>query len=347
MKTLPIITAHRETGTLIQFSSTRNFPNGTILIVPHGFEALFYLNGKIHESYPPGRYELTTGVSPFFTKLQTWMTQGLPPIDAGVYFVNTELVTPIGFSTGEVLVHLDEKYTIHIAGEAMAYIKVKNPKLLLATISNWKEVSAETFEQYVSAISRQMVQTVLAQHLQHARIYELTSRIEKVCEQLQRQMTPQFSQWGVTISRITVGNLLPRESEVQTLQKWEAEYKAIDIEVKRKRALFTSDLDNTSDELNRFYNGDIYKKKAIEAMLEFMKNNNMGLLNSIPMIPIGMALGQSVADGITPQMENIRRASQSIFEKDPINQQHPESPGNINKSNQQPRLPKKKGEQHE
>jgi membrane protease subunit (stomatin/prohibitin family) len=346
MNNLPIITAQRDTGTLVQFSSIRNFPNGTILIVPHGFEAIFYLNGRMDESYPPGRYELSTGVSPFFTKLQTWMTKGLPPIDAGVYFVNTELITPIGFSTGEVLVHLDEKYTVHLAGEVKAYVKVKNPRLLLATISNWSEVTADTFEQYASAIGRQMVQTVLAQQLQHARIYELTSRIDRVCDQLQRQLTPQFSQWGITISKITAGNLLPRENEIQTIQKWEAEYKAIDIEVRRKRALFTSDLDNTADELNRFYGGDIYKKKAIEAMFEFMKNNNMGLLNSIPMIPIGMALGQTVANGLAPQMENIRRASQNIFEKDPENNSTESS--DTHKKNQQPqRLPKKKGDPHE
>jgi membrane protease subunit (stomatin/prohibitin family) len=342
MNSLPIITPQRETGTLIQFSSVRNFPNGTILIVPPGFEAIFYLNGKMETSYSAGRYELTTGISPFFTKLQTWMTKGLPPIDAGVYFVNTELITPIAFSTGEVLVRLDEKYTVHMAGEALAYIQVRNPRSLLATVSNWSEVTAETFEQYAGAICRQMVQSVLAQQLQQTKIVDLMAKVDKVCDYLQRQLAPQFSQWGIVINRITIGNLLPRENEIQTIQKWEAEYKTIDIEVTRKRALFTSDLDNTADELNRFYGGDIYKKKAVEAMIEFMKNNNMGLLNSIPMIPIGMALGQTVANGLTPQMENIRQASQSIFEQPPKQPSAPK-PTESQQENRQPaRLPKRK-----
>lgn len=50
--------------------------NGSILIVPPGTIAFVAINGTLSRPYGPGRYEIFTGVDPFFVRLRNILTHG-------------------------------------------------------------------------------------------------------------------------------------------------------------------------------------------------------------------------------------------------------------------------------
>ena len=64
--------------------------NGSILVVPPGTTAFVAINGTLSRPYGPGRYEIFTGVDPFFVRLRNILTRGDTGTTVSVFFVSTE-----------------------------------------------------------------------------------------------------------------------------------------------------------------------------------------------------------------------------------------------------------------
>ena len=76
--------------------------NGSILIVPPGTTAFVALDGILSRPYGPGRYEIFTGVDPFFVRLRNIMTRGDAGTTVSVFFVSTEKAQFVKLGTGEI-----------------------------------------------------------------------------------------------------------------------------------------------------------------------------------------------------------------------------------------------------
>lgn len=74
--------------------------NGSILIVPPGTTAFVAINGTLSQPYGPGRYEIFTGVDPFFVRLRNILTRGDAGTTVSVFFVSTERAKFIKLGTG-------------------------------------------------------------------------------------------------------------------------------------------------------------------------------------------------------------------------------------------------------
>lgn len=74
--------------------------NGSILIVPPGTTAFVAINGVLSQPYGPGRYEIFTGVDPFFVRLRSLLTRGDPGTAVSVFFVSTERSRFVRLGTG-------------------------------------------------------------------------------------------------------------------------------------------------------------------------------------------------------------------------------------------------------
>lgn len=76
--------------------------NGSILIVPPGTTAFVAINGVLSRPYGPGRYEIFTGVDPFFVRLRSLLTRGDPGTAVSVFFVSTERSRFVRLGTGGI-----------------------------------------------------------------------------------------------------------------------------------------------------------------------------------------------------------------------------------------------------
>ena len=75
--------------------------NGSILVVPPGTTAFVAINGALSRPYGPGRYEIFTGVDPFFVRLRNILTRGDTGTTVSVFFVSTERAKFVKLGTGE------------------------------------------------------------------------------------------------------------------------------------------------------------------------------------------------------------------------------------------------------
>ena len=77
-----------EGNSAVEIVTNPNIVNGSVLVVPPDNVAFVYINGNISKIYSPGRYDIYTGVSPFFVLFRNIMTQGDPGITCQIFFVN-------------------------------------------------------------------------------------------------------------------------------------------------------------------------------------------------------------------------------------------------------------------
>ena len=75
--------------------------NGSILIVPPGTTAFVAINGTLSRPYGPGKYEIFTGVDPFFVRFRNILTNGDTGTTVSVFFVSTEMAKFVNLGTGE------------------------------------------------------------------------------------------------------------------------------------------------------------------------------------------------------------------------------------------------------
>ena len=95
----------------------RTVVNGSVLLVPAGTQAFVALNGQVVGPYWPGRYELMTGVDPFFVRLCNLMTGGEAPVSVTVFFVSTQKTKFMQLGTGPIPF---EERRYHLTMEALA-----------------------------------------------------------------------------------------------------------------------------------------------------------------------------------------------------------------------------------
>jgi membrane protease subunit (stomatin/prohibitin family) len=75
--------------------------NGSIMVVPPGTTAFVAINGTLSRPYGPGRYEIFTGVDPFFVRFRNILTRGDTGTTVSVFFVSTERTKFVKLGTGE------------------------------------------------------------------------------------------------------------------------------------------------------------------------------------------------------------------------------------------------------
>lgn len=286
MNHLRVITAPPGTNELVTLSEARDFPRGTLLIVPPGYVAHFLLNGLWVGDYQAGEYELYSTLSPFFPRLQTFATGGIPPLDARVYFVNTQQQTKVSSATGEFIVKMSD-YIFNISGEITLYIRVRDAKRIISTISDWASINAENFEQYISAIVRENAQSALARLVGSLDFWDLSRASDSLSISLSRSLAPAVEALGAELCSLKVTDLRPRENEL-----------ALHQELSESRLRNRVRIENTRDEIDTLYGGDIDRRVLAETMLRSAENTGNG---SMATLPIMWRLGEQLADSFSPQ----------------------------------------------
>lgn len=279
-----VITAPVGSGSLVSLAGARNFSRGSVLIVPPGYLAHFMLNGLFVGDYGPGEYELYTTLSPFFPRLQNFMTGGVPALDARVYFVNTELESNVRSATGEFICRMSG-HPFNLAGELSLYIRVKDAKRLLAGVSNWATIDGPGFEQYIADAVRERAQSRFAALLRDKELTDLSEAEEKLAQIIRPEIAALVSNYGVCLKSLHLVGLRPRDSEMALFQQ-------LSEERLRNRVR----IDNLRTEVQELYGGDILARMRAEALLRAAENPG-GSIATLPLLwELGRSMGRDLSD---------------------------------------------------
>ncbi len=289
-------------GKLVSRAAVTAFADGTRLFVPPGWRAYFLLNGAWSGEYPPGSYNLTTGVSPFFRRLQTMMTGGVLPVQAQVWFVNLDAESLVQSSTGELLSSMDGGYLFHLSAELSLYLRVIDGRRLLQTVSGWDNLESETFEQYFSGVIRQTAQSRLSAALAGRQAAELSLLTGELSALLRNDLAAALAGYGVALSDLRMADLKPRPEEISLLQ-----------ELRESRMRKKTELENMRDELNALYGGSMARRVVSEALLNSSRSGAAGAAAGIAAFPMAFSFGQQMSRSLLPQTRELEREACDFF----------------------------------
>ena len=232
--------------------------DGSILIVPAGTVAFVSINGLLSDPYGPGRYEIFTGVDPFFVRLRHIMTRGDSATSVSVFYISTEKTRFMTLGTGEF--PFDEKrfnLTLNAMASCSFSFSVRNPRKVLEHLigsysSSFTEDDLEPFiQQEVTSVFREALSRVLSE----LRVSEFNSRLSEIRDQIKPAISLGFGRFGLGLDSIQVTAINIPKEEKEKLNKREQQFA-------EGRTWTDIELDN----LSRIYGGNVDTRTIAELL---------------------------------------------------------------------------------
>ena len=232
--------------------------DGSILIVPPGTQAFISINGILSEPYGPGRYEVFTGVDPFFVRLRHIMTRGDSATSVSVYFISTEKTKFMKLGTGE-FPFTEKRFDITMKAYALCSysISIADPqKVLRHLIGSYASAYTEDdltpfIEQSVLGATRE----VIARELGVMRVAEFNSFLTRIREKAEPGVRVRLGRFGLRLDSFELISINIPDSEIKRLYE---------LEQQHAKGKVTTDLE--LDQLKRIWGNNINNRTMAEMM---------------------------------------------------------------------------------
>jgi membrane protease subunit (stomatin/prohibitin family) len=247
---------------------------GARLVVRESQAAVFVNEGQLADVFPPGTYTLHTQNMPVLSTLKGWKYGFESPFKAEVYFVNTRQFTDFKWGTQNPIILRDPEFgMVRVRAFGAFAARVSDPAALLRELAGTDpQFRTEEVGEYL----RQLVVSKLGSALGSANVplLDLAARQEGIGQQLAGILTEDLASVGIAIPKFVIENIsVPPEVEA-----------AIDT---RSRMGIAGNLD------------DYTRFQAANAIGTAAANPGAG--GEGVGLGVGMALGQRIAQGLTPQ----------------------------------------------
>lgn len=193
---------------------------GAQLIVRENQVALFINEGQPADLFQPGRYELSTENIPILTTLRGWKYGFQSPFKAEVYFFNTRLFTDLKWGTANPVMMRDSEFgMIRIRAFGTYTMRIGDPRAFFKAIvgtqglTSTGDILGQLKSTIVSKLSDAIAEAKIA-------ALDLASHYDELCAVAIRVLQPEFSAYGIELSRFYIENIsLPEEVEAAIDQR--------------------------------------------------------------------------------------------------------------------------------
>ena len=232
--------------------------NGSVLMVPAGTQAFMALNGQVVGPYWPGRYELMTGVDPFFVRLRNLMTGGEAAVSLSVFFVSTQRTKFLQLGTGPIPFE-ERRYRLTmeaLASCSLAY-RIADPLRTLETMVGTYQAAFS--DEDLEPCLRQLVLAPLRQNLAMAlnrhTIVEFNRSLGAIGSETRGPLAEALAEFGLCLEQFAVTAVnLPDEA-------WARLH-----ELEGQEAAGRTRTDLEKDHLERIWGGNLDRRTLAEAM---------------------------------------------------------------------------------
>lgn len=208
-------------------STHRAVVDGSILIVPPGTQAFIAINGVLSEPYGPGRYEVFTGVDPFFVRLRNIMTRGDSATSVSVFFISTEKTKFIQTGTGEIP-FTEKRFNITMKAFARCSysISIADPqKVLRHLIGSYASAYTEDdmnplLEQSVLGATREMI----ARELRGLRVADFNRFLTRIGQTAKPGVRSRLERFGIRLDSFELISINIPDNEIKRLYELEQQY---------------------------------------------------------------------------------------------------------------------------
>ena len=209
-----------DNSTFIWKHPSEDFNSLTQLIVHESQEAVFFMNGQALDLFRPGRYTLETQNVPKLGKLLNRTTDGDTPFHCEVYFINKTEQMSIKWGTDSKVQYIDPKYgfplSIGASGE-MSLRAADSRQLLVKLVGTENYLGQQKLVSFFRAFLMTRVKTYIAQVIKAKAIsiFEIDEHLAAFSEDLHRMLIPDFTDYGVSLERFFVTNIVKPDGDRQ------------------------------------------------------------------------------------------------------------------------------------
>jgi membrane protease subunit (stomatin/prohibitin family) len=186
--------------------------NGASLTVRESQLAVFVNEGRVADSFQPGRYTLTTQTLPLLTNLMNWDKFFESPFKSDVYFFSTRLQTAQRWGTQNPVTIRDRDFgMVRLRAFGMYSWRVADPVAFMQTMSGTREVyRVADVEPHLKNLVVSRMSEAFAQS--QVPFLDMAASTFEVGRAIEAQLAPAFRELGLSLESFTVENLsLPEE----------------------------------------------------------------------------------------------------------------------------------------
>ena len=213
-----IIKYEGDNSTFIWKSPIEDFNTGTQLIVHESQEAIFFMNGQALDLFGPGRHTLETQNIPLTKKFLNKATDDQTPFHCEIYYINKTEQLSIKWGTDSQVQYMEPtyKFPLKIGASGEMSLRVDNSrKLLVKLVGTENFLVQAALVQMFRAFLMAKIKPYLAQTMQGSTfgIFEVDAHMGELSEALHRQLTPDFSDYGISLERFFVTTVVKPDGD--------------------------------------------------------------------------------------------------------------------------------------
>ena len=209
-----------DNSTFIWKHPCEDFNSLTQLIVHESQEAIFFMNGQALDLFGAGRFTLEMQNIPKIGKFLNRTTGDITPFHCEVYFINKTEQMSIKWGTDSKVQYIDPQYgfplSIGASGE-MSLRAEDSRKLLLKLVGTEKNLGQQKLVSFFRAFLMTRVKTYIAQVIKAnaINIFEIDENLAAFSENIHKLLIPDFSDYGVSLERFFVTNIVKPDGDRQ------------------------------------------------------------------------------------------------------------------------------------
>ena len=288
--------------------------NGSILLVPAGSVAFFVLNGAVSDPYPPGRYEINTGVEPFFVRLRNLMTRGDPGISVSAFYVAVNMETVKQFGTGESIFH-EKRFQLSMKAKASCSLSfsIADPRTFVERLVGMHRYAftEDDLEPAIHTMVLGPVREAVGNYLSLSTPANFQSSLTTIGASVTTTLRPEFLLFGINLSSVRITSINVPDSEMERLHRLEEQH--------AKGHVAT---DNERYNIEQIYGGNVDRRTLAEALTGIPRGSegpiapspdarDRGMSGMMASLPLQMAIYSQYAAAMQPHLAGMMGQSTS------------------------------------
>lgn len=290
------------TQTISVIAST-SVVNGSLLLVPADNVAFFVCNGHVSEPYVPGRWEIRTGVSPFFVRFRNLMTHGDPGITCQVWWVNTCQENCKSGGTGD-LIFQEQRFHISMKARASYTIRyvISDPLAFISKLIGMhrNEFDSDDVQPAIDAMLMPYIkQTVIACISSHS-VHDFQNDLLSMGRNARTLLAAELQEYGINLTSVAITAINIPDDEFKRLNELEEKY-----------AKGTVETDIEVDNVRRVY-GSIENRTLTEVMTGTARGHatplpreTNGVAGMMATLPVQMSIANQMISQMSGNLSNM------------------------------------------
>ncbi len=285
---------------LVTILQNVNCPTESTAINDEFHDMFISINGKLIGPLRAGRYNLDPRYSPFFTGIRNFATGGIPPINVSIFYVSKQNFTQ-QWGTGEIVCNeriLKVPIPVRVAAGGTMLFRITDSRLFLKSLVGLQGFNIDDLAGSTRALIIPEVRDAIVNRMSSESFVGAQPNLSNISNSVMSSLAGSLYRFGMTLTEFAITCFNINQEDLLKIQR-----------IHEERVARATDIEATANEISTIYNGNVYDKAKVEALINFSKNQgNAAGISQLAMFPFLMSFGRQMSDQMGNVFEQATRA---------------------------------------